>query len=225
MPIVGDVGHVLEDMLNVWKSRGRKTNSDAVGKWWGQINEWQKVDCLKFEQKGKVIKPQYALAAPRSADKRSRSLHLTEVGQHQMWAAQYLGFEDPNRWMTSGGLGTMGYGFPASIGVQMGHTRCAGDQRRRRSQLVDEHARAGHSDAIQPARKAVHPEQRTSWAWCVSGRNCCTVSAIPSSWSESLPDFREIGGSFGRKGIICSDPDRSGRCDHGNAQPRRAGSV
>ncbi|MEO0502796.1 MAG: biosynthetic-type acetolactate synthase large subunit, partial [Pseudomonadota bacterium] len=121
IPIVGDVGHVLEDILKVWKSRGRKTNSAAVGQWWTKIEEWRAVDCLKFKQEGKTIKPQYALARLEALTKDHDRYICTEVGQHQMWAAQYLGFEDPNRWMTSGGLGTMGYGFPASIGVQMGH--------------------------------------------------------------------------------------------------------
>jgi len=102
----------------VWKARGRKTNAPAVKNWWGQIDEWRKVECLKFEQKGNVIKPQHALARLEALTKKHDRYITTEVGQHQMWAAQYLGFEDPNRWMTSGGLGTMGYGFPASIGVQ-----------------------------------------------------------------------------------------------------------
>ena len=87
----------------------------------GQIDEWRKVDCLNFTQNGNVIKPQYALQRLEALTKDHDRYITTEVGQHQMWAAQYLNFEDPNRWMTSGGLGTMGYGFPASIGVQMAH--------------------------------------------------------------------------------------------------------
>lgn len=112
IPIVGDVAHVLEDLLKVWKSRGRKTNAEGLSKWWSQINEWRSVDCLKFKQEGKIIKPQYALQRLQELTKNHDRYITTEVGQHQMWAAQYLDFEDPNRWMTSGGLGTMGYGFP-----------------------------------------------------------------------------------------------------------------
>ena len=121
IPIVGDVGHVLEDILKVWKSRGRKTNKDAVSKWQEQIAQWRAIKCLDFKQEGKTIKPQHALVRLEELTKKYDRYITTEVGQHQMWAAQYLTFDDPNRWMTSGGLGTMGYGFPASIGVQLAH--------------------------------------------------------------------------------------------------------
>ncbi|MEC7965618.1 MAG: biosynthetic-type acetolactate synthase large subunit, partial [Pseudomonadota bacterium] len=121
IPIVGDVGHVLEDILKVWKARGRKTNSAALATWWKQIEAWKAVKCLSYTQEGKTIKPQYALKRLEALTKDHDRYICTEVGQHQMWAAQYLGFEDPNRWMTSGGLGTMGYGVPASIGIQMAH--------------------------------------------------------------------------------------------------------
>ncbi|MCL4126307.1 UNVERIFIED_CONTAM: hypothetical protein GTU68_055736 [Idotea baltica] len=121
IPIVGDVGHVLEDMLKVWKSRGRKTNAEAVTKWQMKISEWRKVDCLAYSPDDNSIKPQHALTRLQALTEGMDRYITTEVGQHQMWAAQYLGFDEPNRWMTSGGLGTMGYGFPASIGVQMAH--------------------------------------------------------------------------------------------------------
>ncbi|WP_341223725.1 biosynthetic-type acetolactate synthase large subunit, partial [Loktanella salsilacus] len=121
MPILGDVAHVLEDLLKVWKAQGRKTEKESVAKWWKQINEWRAKDCLGFTQDGPIIRPQYALSRLEALTKDHDRYITTEVGQHQMWAAQYLGFEDPNRWMTSGGLGTMGYGTPASIGVQMAH--------------------------------------------------------------------------------------------------------
>ena len=121
LPIVGDVGHVLEDVLKIWKSRGRKVNKAGLEKWWAQIEEWKKIRCLAYTNSDKIIKPQYALERLEALTKGRDRYITTEVGQHQMWAAQYLGFEAPNRWMTSGGLGTMGYGFPASIGVQIAH--------------------------------------------------------------------------------------------------------
>ncbi|MEO1556792.1 MAG: acetolactate synthase 3 large subunit [Pseudomonadota bacterium] len=206
IPIVGDVAHVLEDVLKVWKSRGRKTNDGAVAKWWGQINEWKKVDCLKFEQKGKTIKPQHALARLEALTKDHDRYICTEVGQHQMWAAQYLGFEDPNRWMTSGGLGTMGYGFPASIGVQMGHPEAlvinvAGEA----SWLMNMQELGTAMQFNLPVKQFILNNERLGmvrqWQELLHGER------YSHSWSESLPDFVKLAEAFGAKGILCSDPD------------------
>lgn len=206
IPIVGDVGHVLEDMLKVWKSRGRKTNSEAVAKWWKQIDEWRSIDCLKFEQTGKVIKPQYALARLEALTKKYDRYITTEVGQHQMWAAQYLGFEDPNRWMTSGGLGTMGYGFPASIGVQMAHPdalviNVAGEA----SWLMNMQEMGTAMQYNLPVKQFILNNERLGmvrqWQELLHGER------YSQSWSESLPDFVKLAEAFGAKGILCSDPD------------------
>jgi acetolactate synthase-1/2/3 large subunit len=206
IPIVGDVGHVLEDLLKVWKSRGRKTNSEAVGKWWGQIKEWQAVDCLKFKQQGKIIKPQYALSRLEALTKDHDRYITTEVGQHQMWAAQYLNFEDPNRWMTSGGLGTMGYGFPASIGAQMGHPESlvinvAGEA----SWLMNMQELGTAMQYNLPVKQFILNNERLGmvrqWQELLHGER------YSSSWSESLPDFVKLAEAFGAKGIQCSDPD------------------
>jgi acetolactate synthase-1/2/3 large subunit len=206
MPIVGDVGHVLEDLLKVWKSRGRKTNAGAVTKWWGQINEWRKVDCLKFEQKGSVIRPQYALSRLEELTKKHDRYICTEVGQHQMWAAQYLGFEDPNRWMTSGGLGTMGYGFPASIGVQMAHPdavviNVAGEA----SWLMNMQEMGTAVQYRLPVNQFILNNERLGmvrqWQELLHGER------YSESWSEALPDFVKLAEAFGAKGIRCSDPD------------------
>ncbi len=121
IPIVGDVGHVLEDMLKIWKSSQAKPNKTALDAWWKQIDEWRSIDSLGFEQTGDIIKPQYAIKRLYELTKDRDTFITTEVGQHQMWAAQYYGFEKPNRWMTSGGLGTMGYGLPAAMGVQVAY--------------------------------------------------------------------------------------------------------
>ncbi len=206
IPILGDVAHVLEDLLNVWKSRGRKTNKEGVQKWWHQINDWRKVDCLSFEQKGKVIKPQYALSRLEELTKKHDRYITTEVGQHQMWAAQYLGFEDPNRWMTSGGLGTMGYGFPASIGVQMGHPdalviNVAGEA----SWLMNMQELGTAMQYKLPVKQFILNNERLGmvrqWQELLHGER------YSSSWSESLPDFVKLAEAFGAKGILCSDPD------------------
>ena len=206
IPILGDVAHVLEDLLNVWKARGRKTNKEALQKWWGQINEWRSIDCLKFEQKGKVIKPQYALSRLEALTKKYDRYICTEVGQHQMWAAQYLGFEDPNRWMTSGGLGTMGYGHPASIGVQMGHPdalviNVAGEA----SWLMNMQELGTSMQYGLPVKQFILNNERLGmvrqWQELLHGER------YSSSWSESLPDFVKLAEAFGAKGILCSDPD------------------
>ena len=121
LPVVGDVGTILDQMLRVWKAKGLKTNQKAMKLWWNQIDEWRKRDCLKYNQTGSVIKPQYAIERLYEATKDRDCYITTEVGQHQMWAAQYYKFDEPKRWMTSGGLGTMGYGLPSAIGVQVAH--------------------------------------------------------------------------------------------------------
>lgn len=121
LPIVGDVGSVLFDILRIWKERGSKVNREGLARWWRQIAEWKAVNCLAYRGSDTTIKPQYALQRLEALTRGMDRYITTEVGQHQMWAAQFLHFDEPNRWMTSGGLGTMGYGFPASIGVQMAH--------------------------------------------------------------------------------------------------------
>ncbi|MCW1956502.1 acetolactate synthase 3 large subunit [uncultured Lentibacter sp.] len=206
IPIVGDVGHVLEDILKVWKARGRKTNSPALQKWWGKIEDWRKVDCLKFEQKGAVIKPQHALARLEALTKDHDRYICTEVGQHQMWAAQYLGFEDPNRWMTSGGLGTMGYGFPASIGVQMAHPdslviNVAGEA----SWLMNMQEMGTAIQFRLPVKQFILNNERLGmvrqWQELLHGER------YSHSWSEALPDFVKLAEAFGAKGIRVDNPE------------------
>ena len=121
LPIVGDVGSVLAQMLRVWKDKEFKTNAKTMKAWWSQINDWRTMDCLKYDQSGSVIKPQFAIERLYENTKDMDCYITTEVGQHQMWAAQFYKFNEPNRWMTSGGLGTMGYGLPSAIGVQVAH--------------------------------------------------------------------------------------------------------
>ncbi|MFQ3596524.1 MAG: biosynthetic-type acetolactate synthase large subunit, partial [Sphingomonadaceae bacterium] len=117
LAIEGDVGHVLEDMVKLWRARAIRPAIDR--EWWARIQGWRAIDCLAFEQKGPEIEPQHAIARLRAATANLDPIITTEVGQHQMWAAQHFPFEKPNRWLTSGGLGTMGYGLPAAIGAQV----------------------------------------------------------------------------------------------------------
>ncbi|MFN3227830.1 MAG: biosynthetic-type acetolactate synthase large subunit, partial [Hyphomicrobiales bacterium] len=119
VPIIGDVGHVLEEMVRLWPSVSHKLDKAALKSWWGEIDHWRSRDSLRYKHNDKVIMPQYAIQRLYEKTKGHETYITTEVGQHQMWAAQYFGFEEPNRWMTSGGLGTMGYGLPAALGVQV----------------------------------------------------------------------------------------------------------
>ena len=204
-PIIGDVETVLEQLLDVWKSRGAKTNREGLTTWWKQIDEWRAVDCLKFNQTGKTIKPQHALARLEALTKDHDRYICTEVGQHQMWAAQYLGFEDPNRWMTSGGLGTMGYGFPASIGVQMAHPdalviNVAGEA----SWLMNMQELGTAVQFRLPVKQFILNNERLGmvrqWQELLHGER------YSHSWSEALPDFVKLAEAFGCKGIMVSDP-------------------
>ena len=123
VPIVGDVASVLTDMIKKWKALKPKQDQAALKKWWGQIDQWRAKKCLAFQQKGDTIKPQHAIRRLFELTQGRETFITTEVGQHQMWAAQYYNFDKPNHWMTSGGLGTMGYGLPAAMGVQVAHPK------------------------------------------------------------------------------------------------------
>ncbi|MFS4582898.1 acetolactate synthase 3 large subunit [Phaeobacter sp. C3_T13_0] len=205
IPIVGDIGHVLEDILKIWKSRGRKIDSAALAKWQNQISEWRNVRCLSYTASGSTIKPQYALERLEALTKDRDRYITTEVGQHQMWAAQYLGFEDPNRWMTSGGLGTMGYGTPASLGVQVAHPdalviNVAGEA----SWLMNMQEMGTAVQYRLPVKQFILNNERLGmvrqWQELLHGER------YSHSWSEALPDFVKLAEAFGAKGIICKDP-------------------
>jgi len=205
IPIIGDVGHVLEHMLKIWRSRGRKTRSAEVKEWWSQIEEWKAVDCLRYKPSTETIKPQYALQRLEELTKKHDRYICTEVGQHQMWAAQFLGFEEPKRWMTSGGLGTMGYGVPSSIGVQVANPR---------SLVINVAGEASFmmtmqemSTAVQynlPVKQFILNNERLGmvrqWQELLHGER------YSSSYSEALPDFVKLAEAFGCKGIKCENP-------------------
>jgi len=206
IPILGDVAHVLEDLLAAWTARGGVTDREAVARWWDQIRDWRAIDCLRFEQSGPVIRPQYALSRLEVLTKAHDRYICTEVGQHQMWAAQYLGFDAPNRWMTSGGLGTMGYGFPASIGVQLAHPdalviNVAGEA----SWLMNMQEMGTAVQYRLPVKQFILNNERLGmvrqWQELLHGER------YSHSWSESLPDFVKLAEAFGAKGIRCSDPE------------------
>ncbi len=170
-----------------------------------QIAEWRKVDCLKFKPSEATIKPQYALTRLEELTKGRDRYISTEVGQHQMWAAQYLGFEDPNRWMTSGGLGTMGYGFPASIGVQVAHPdalviNVAGEA----SWLMNMQEMGTAIQFRLPVKQFILNNERLGmvrqWQQLLHGER------YSQAWSEALPDFVKLAEAFGAKGSCARIP-------------------
>jgi acetolactate synthase-1/2/3 large subunit len=203
--VIGDVGVILGQALDLWRARGSVTCADAVTEWWAQIAEWRAVKCLSYKNSTTTIKPQYALERLEALTKHRDRYITTEVGQHQMWAAQFLGFEDPNRWMTSGGLGTMGYGTPASIGVQIAHPdalviNVAGEA----SWLMNMQEMGTAIQFAAPVKQFILNNERLGmvrqWQELLHGQR------YSQSWSESLPDFVKLAEAFGCKGIRCSDP-------------------
>jgi acetolactate synthase-1/2/3 large subunit len=120
VPIVGPVKQVLRDMIKVWREDDRKLDDKAIKQWWKRIDGWRKLDCLQYDRSSDKIKPQYAVETLYKVT--GGDLFLTsDVGQHQMFAAQFYPFDKPRRWINSGGLGTMGFGLPAAMGVQLAH--------------------------------------------------------------------------------------------------------
>ena len=120
IPIVGQVSQVLDEFIKVLKSSRKEPNASALEKWWAQIEEWRSQDCLKYDRDSELIKPQFVIEQLHELTK-GDAFVTSDVGQHQMWAAQYYGFNKPRRWINSGGLGTMGFGLPAAMGVQLAY--------------------------------------------------------------------------------------------------------
>jgi acetolactate synthase-1/2/3 large subunit len=118
VPVVGEVKPILEEMIAIIKSGDAKPDTNALAMWWAQINQWRSLDSLGYDRSGRIIKPQYVVEQLWEVT-RGEAYVTSDVGQHQMWAAQYYKFDQPRRWINSGGLGTMGFGMPAAIGVKL----------------------------------------------------------------------------------------------------------
>jgi acetolactate synthase-1/2/3 large subunit len=203
LPIVADVGAAIRQMIEVWK--GRKYKAAALDDWWARIKGWRAVDCLSYPGSTQEIMPQYAIERLFAATKDKAPIITTEVGQHQMWAAQHFHFDAPNKWLTSGGLGTMGYGLPAAVGAQMGNPDAL---------VIDIAGEASIQMNIQEMATATQyrlPVKvfilNNEWMGMVRQWQELTYeSRFSESYSDSLPDFVALAEAYGWKGIRCSDP-------------------
>jgi acetolactate synthase-1/2/3 large subunit len=203
--IVGDCGNVLRDMLAEWKAVLPKPDRTKINAWWDEIGTWRAKNCLAYRGSDSIIKPQYAIERLYALTKDRDPYITTEVGQHQMWAAQYFRFEEPNRWMTSGGLGTMGYGLPAAIGTQMANPKAL---------VIDIAGEASILMNMQEMSTAVqyrlpvkifilnneYMGMVRQWQELLHG------GRYAESYSDSLPDFVKLAEAYGGVGIRCSDP-------------------
>lgn len=203
VPIVGDCAETLAALLAELKKHKRKLPDLAP--WKEQIGAWRARQCFAYENSDKVIKPQHAVERLYALTKDRNAYITTEVGQHQMWAAQFYHFEEPNRWMTSGGLGTMGYGLPAAVGVQAAHPDAL---------VIDIAGEASIQMMMQELSTAVQHKLpvkvfilNNEWMGMVrQWQELLHGERYSHSYSESLPDFVKLAEALGAHGIRCDDP-------------------
>jgi acetolactate synthase I/II/III large subunit len=205
IPIIGDCAHVLEDMVRLWRASAAQPDKKALDGWWNQIEKWRARNSLAYRNSNEIIKPQYAIQRLYDLTKDRDTYITTEVGQHQMWAAQFYRFEEPNRWMTSGGLGTMGYGLPASVGVQLAHPN---------SLVIDIAGEASVLMTMQEMSTAVQFDlpikifvinnqymgMVRQWQELLHG------GRYAHSYTEALPDFVKLADAYHAVGIRCERP-------------------
>ena len=203
--IVGDCAQVLADMLGLWKQRGLKIDRATLKPWWDQIEGWRSRKAFAYAPSTTVIKPQYAIERLYALTRDQDVYITTEVGQHQMWAAQFFHFQEPNRWMTSGGLGTMGYGLPAAVGVQVAHPGAL---------VVDIAGEASVQMTMQEFSTAIQYDLpikvfilNNEWMGMVrQWQQLLHGERYSHSYSESLPDFVKLAEAFGGVGLRAETP-------------------
>ncbi|MBB5207355.1 acetolactate synthase 3 large subunit [Chiayiivirga flava] len=205
VPIVGDCANVIEALLEGWRARPRRDDDGSGFAWWSQIDAWRARKSLAYAKSETSIKPQYAVERLFELTRGRDTYITTEVGQHQMWAAQHYRFEEPNRWMTSGGLGTMGYGIPAAVGVQVAHPDAL---------VIDIAGEASVQMTMQELSTAVqyrlpikifilnneYMGMVRQWQQLLHG------GRYAHSYSEALPDFVRLAEAYGARGIRASTP-------------------
>jgi acetolactate synthase-1/2/3 large subunit len=206
LPIIGDVGVALSAILAAWPKRSRRTDGAACAEWWRTIDGWRARDCLRYDRSRRdLIKPQYAIERLYALT-RERDVYITtEVGQHQMWAAQFFKFDEPYHWMTSGGLGTMGYGLPAAIGVQIAHPEAlvvdiAGEA----SILMNIQEMSTAAQYRLPVKVFILNNQYMGmvrqWQELLHG------GRYSESYTAALPDFVKLAEAFGGVGLRVERP-------------------
>jgi acetolactate synthase-1/2/3 large subunit len=203
--IIGDCAHVLEDMVRLWRASSPQPDKKALGEWWKQIDKWRARKSLAYRNSNEIIKPQYAIQRLYELTKDRDTYITTEVGQHQMWAAQFYKFEEPNRWMTSGGLGTMGYGLPSAVGVQLAHPNSlvidiAGEA----SVLMTMQEMSTAAQYRLPIKIFIINNQYMGmvrqWQELLHG------GRYAESYTAALPDFVKLAEAYHAVGIRCDKP-------------------
>ncbi len=205
VPIVGDAACLIEALLAEWHRRQNKNRQKEISTWWNRIKKWQAIDSLSYEKCDKEIKPEYAMQRLNALSRDYKPFISTDVGQHQMWAAQYLQFDQPKKWLTSGGLGTMGYGVPAAVGAQVANPNdlvicVSGDA----SFMMNMQELATIKQYQLPVKIMIINNRYMGMVrqW----QELIYEKRESQSYMESLPDFMKLAESFGIKGIECSDP-------------------
>ena len=203
LPVIGDVGRVMEQLLAVLK--GRRFATPDHEEWWARIKGWRATNCLDYPENKQEIMPQKAICKLWEATHEREPIITTEVGQHQMWAAQHFDFESPNKWLTSGGLGTMGYGLPAAIGAQLGNPDAL---------VIDIAGEASIQMNIQELGTATQYRlpvklfilNNEYMGMVRQWQELTYESRYSNSYSDSLPDFVKLAESYGWTGIRIEDP-------------------
>ncbi len=207
VPIIGDCGYVLEHFIKLWKSRQARCDGNALDRWWTQIDAWRQRKSFSYKRSDTLIKPQQALEVLNQRTSGRDDVYITtEVGQHQMWAAQFLHFEKPNHWMTSGGLGTMGYGLPAALGVQIAHPDAlvidvAGEA----SILMNMQEMSTLAQYRLPVKAFI---LNNRWMGMVrQWQEFFFGGRYSESYMDSLPDFVKLAEAYGAVGLRATSPD------------------
>jgi len=207
LAILGDAGAALEALIEALQSHAQTRIPDELKPWWRQIAKWRERNCLNYRPSSTLIKPQFAVQR-LAALTEGRDVYITtEVGQHQMWAAQYFPFQKPNRWMTSGGLGTMGYGLPAAVGVQVAHPKAL---------VIDIAGDASVQMTMQEMATAIQHDLpikvfilNNEWMGMVrQWQQLLHGERYSHSYSASLPDFVKMAEAFGAVGLRVDHPDQ-----------------